>query len=81
VRQSARRSAGADIGPEAQVVDGLPDPVGERGRDPRLVVDHPRDGLEADPARAATSRIVGRLPSFTPAPPSGTAPRVIVTEP
>ena len=45
----AAQDAGADVRPEAEFVDRPPDPLGERGRHPRLVVHHPGHGLEADP--------------------------------
>ena len=41
--------AGSGVGSEIELVDREPDPVGERGRDARLLVHDPGDGLEAHP--------------------------------
>ena len=46
------QAARAGVGPEAQLVDRRPDPVGQRRGHPRLLVHHARDGLEADPRQS-----------------------------
>ena len=73
------QSAGPDVGAEAEVVDGLPDPADERGRDPPSSLTTRETVLRLTPARAATSRIVGRLPSFLTSPPCvACRPRIAV---
>ena len=45
----AAQDAGAGVRPEVELLDRPPDPPLEDGRYPASLVDHPGDGLEADP--------------------------------